>query len=80
VPYVDAKVASAHILPALVTLGSDQNLNVKYASIDVFGAVAQHFRNDMVSFFFGSSIDIGLVNGAVLMHVADQTSIFLDCR
>ncbi|XP_062150654.1 uncharacterized protein LOC133859309 [Alnus glutinosa] len=48
VPYVDAKVASAHILPALVTLGSDQNLNVKYASIDAFGAVAQHFRNDMI--------------------------------
>lgn len=47
-PYIDAKVASAHILPALVTLGSDQNLNVKYASIDAFGAVAQHFKNDMV--------------------------------
>jgi len=48
VPYIDAKVASTHVLPALVTLGSDQNLNVKYASIDVFGAVAQHFKNDMV--------------------------------
>ncbi|KAA8530598.1 hypothetical protein F0562_005307 [Nyssa sinensis] len=48
VPYVDAKVASTHVLPALVTLGSDQNLNVKYASIDAFGAVAQHFKNDMI--------------------------------
>ncbi|XP_065848417.1 uncharacterized protein [Euphorbia lathyris] len=48
VPYVDAKVASAHVLPALVTLGSDQNLDVKYASIDAFGAVAQHFKNDMI--------------------------------
>ncbi|KAL3813274.1 hypothetical protein ACJIZ3_014542 [Penstemon smallii] len=48
VPYVDAKLASAHVLPALVTLGSDQNLNVKYASIDAFGAVAQHFKNDMI--------------------------------
>ncbi|XP_068302700.1 uncharacterized protein [Pyrus communis] len=48
VPYIDAKVASTHILPALVTLGSDQNLSVKYASIDSFGAVAQHFRNDMI--------------------------------
>ncbi|QCE12921.1 HEAT protein [Vigna unguiculata] len=48
VPYIDAKVASTHVLPALVTLGSDQNLNVKYASIDVFGAVAQHFKNDMI--------------------------------
>ncbi|KDP32975.1 hypothetical protein JCGZ_13006 [Jatropha curcas] len=48
VPYIDAKVASTHILPALITLGSDQNLNVKYASIDAFGAVAQHFKNDMI--------------------------------
>lgn len=48
VPYIDAKVASTHILPALVTLGSDQNLSVKYASIDAFGAVAQHFKNDMI--------------------------------
>ncbi|XP_075646838.1 uncharacterized protein LOC142617763 [Castanea sativa] len=48
VPYSDAKVASTHVLPALITLGSDQNLNVKYASIDAFGAVAQHFKNDMI--------------------------------
>ncbi|XP_066311922.1 uncharacterized protein [Miscanthus floridulus] len=48
VPYTDVKVASTHILPPLVTLGSDQNLKVKYASIDAFGAVAQHFKNDMV--------------------------------
>lgn len=55
VPYVDGKVASTHILPALVTLGSDQDMKVKYASIDAFGAVAQHFKNDMVknySYFF----------------------------
>ncbi|EEF34329.1 conserved hypothetical protein [Ricinus communis] len=48
VPYIDAKLASTHVLPALVTLGSDQNLNVKYASIDAFGAVAQHFKNDTI--------------------------------
>ncbi|CAL4956424.1 unnamed protein product [Urochloa decumbens] len=48
VPYIDVKVASTNILPALITLGSDQNLTVKYASIDAFGAVAQHFKNDMV--------------------------------
>lgn len=48
VPHIDAKVASTHVLPALVTLGSDQNLNVKYASIDAFGAVAQHFKNDTI--------------------------------
>ncbi|CAA7410447.1 unnamed protein product [Spirodela intermedia] len=48
VPYVDVKVASTHVLPALVTLGSDQNINVKYASIDAFGVVAQHFKSDMI--------------------------------
>ncbi|KAK9111100.1 hypothetical protein Scep_018619 [Stephania cephalantha] len=48
VPCVDSKVVSTHVLPALVTLGSDQNLNVKYASIDAFGAVAQHFKTDMI--------------------------------
>nr|CAD1834951.1 unnamed protein product [Ananas comosus var. bracteatus] len=48
VPYIDVKMASTHVLPALVTLGSDQNLNVKYASIDAFGAVAQHFKNEMI--------------------------------
>ncbi|RHN49671.1 putative transcription factor interactor and regulator LisH family [Medicago truncatula] len=49
VPYIDVKVASTNALPALVTLGSEQNLDVKCASIDAFGAVAQHFRNEMVS-------------------------------
>ncbi|KAG2273812.1 hypothetical protein Bca52824_056367 [Brassica carinata] len=44
VPYIDAKLASGNVLPALITLGSDQNLNVKYASIDAFGSVAQHFK------------------------------------
>ncbi|XP_057491573.1 LOW QUALITY PROTEIN: uncharacterized protein LOC130777300 [Actinidia eriantha] len=47
-PYIDAKEASTHVVPALVTLGSDQTLNVKYASIDAFGAVAQHFKNDTI--------------------------------
>ncbi|XP_065876491.1 uncharacterized protein [Euphorbia lathyris] len=44
VPYVDAKVASAHIFLALVTLGSDQNLDVKYARIYAFGVVGQQFK------------------------------------
>ncbi|KAI4295036.1 hypothetical protein MLD38_040693 [Melastoma candidum] len=48
VPYIDARVASTHVLPALITLGSDQNLSVKYTSIEAFGAVAQHFKNDMI--------------------------------
>ncbi|KAI4346926.1 hypothetical protein L6164_007789 [Bauhinia variegata] len=48
VPYIDVKLASTHVLPALVTLGSDQNLKVKYASIEAFGAVAQYFKNEMI--------------------------------
>ncbi|CAO2817223.1 unnamed protein product [Amaranthus hypochondriacus] len=48
VPYIDSKLVSTHLLPALITLGSDQNLSVKYASIDAFGSVAQHFKNDMI--------------------------------
>ncbi|KAI4389323.1 hypothetical protein MLD38_001560 [Melastoma candidum] len=48
VPYIDARVASTHVLPALITLGSDQNLSVKYTSIEAFGTVAQHFKNDMI--------------------------------
>lgn len=48
VAYVDMKVASTQILPALVTLGSDPNLLVKHSSIDAFGAVAQHFKNDVI--------------------------------
>lgn len=37
-----------HVLPALVTLGFDLNLNVKYASIEAFGAVARYFKTEMV--------------------------------
>ncbi|KAH1132116.1 hypothetical protein AAZX31_05G002200 [Glycine max] len=48
VPYIDAKLTSTHALPALITLGSDQNLNVKCASIDAFGVVAQRFKNEMI--------------------------------
>ncbi|KAE9612784.1 putative transcription factor interactor and regulator LisH family [Lupinus albus] len=48
VPYIDPKVASTNALPALVTLGSEQNLSVKCASIDAFGAVALHFKNEMI--------------------------------
>ncbi|CAN1122658.1 RAB11-binding protein RELCH homolog [Linum perenne] len=55
VPYVDTKIASSHVVPALVTLGSDQNLNVKYVSIESFGAVAQHFKNDLVWKIFNFS-------------------------
>ncbi|KAI5408068.1 hypothetical protein KIW84_054058, partial [Lathyrus oleraceus] len=47
-PHIDAKTVSTHALPALVTLGSEQDLDVKCASIDAFGAVAQHFKNEMI--------------------------------
>ncbi|PQQ12717.1 lisH domain and HEAT repeat-containing protein isoform X2 [Prunus yedoensis var. nudiflora] len=73
VPYIDAKVASTHILPALVTLGSDQNLSVKYASIDAFGAVAQHFKNDMIVDKIRVQMDAFLEDGS---HEATLAVIF----
>ncbi|KAM0957360.1 hypothetical protein ACFX2A_026021 [Malus domestica] len=73
VPYINAKVASTHILPALVTLGSDQNLSVKYASIDAFGAVAQHFRNDMIVDKIRVQMDAFLEDGS---HEAAIAVIF----
>ena len=67
-------MASTHILPALVTLGSDQNLSVKYASIVAFGAVAQHFKNDMVRNFFVPSAKkkFALLMEQSPLHLADQ--------
>ncbi|XWS30754.1 hypothetical protein CRYUN_Cryun23aG0016100 [Craigia yunnanensis] len=73
VPYIDAKVASTHVLPALITLGSDQNLNVKYASIDAFGAVAQHFKNDMIVDKIHVQMDAFLEDGS---HEATIAVIF----
>ncbi|KAK7853786.1 lish domain and heat repeat-containing protein kiaa1468 like protein [Quercus suber] len=73
VPYNDAKVASTHVLPALITLGSDQNLNVKYASIDAFGAVAQHFKNDMIVDKIRVQMDAFLEDGS---HEATVAVIF----
>ncbi|KAL2499450.1 HEAT repeat-containing protein [Abeliophyllum distichum] len=70
VPYIDTKVASTHVLPALVTLGSDQNLNVKYASIDAFGAVAQHFKNDMIVDKIRIQMDAFLEDGSVEATIA----------
>ncbi|OMP04717.1 hypothetical protein COLO4_09374 [Corchorus olitorius] len=78
VPYIDAKVASTHVLPALITLGSDQNLNVKYASIDAFGAVAQHFKNDMIVDKIRVQMDAFLEDGsheatiAVIFHLTSM--------
>ncbi|GAB4827922.1 hypothetical protein Ancab_034806 [Ancistrocladus abbreviatus] len=70
VPYIDARVASTHLLPALVTLGSDQNLNVKYASIDAFGSVAQHFKNDMIVDKIRVQMDAFLEDGSQEATVA----------
>ncbi|KAL0381412.1 UNVERIFIED_CONTAM: RAB11-binding protein RELCH [Sesamum angustifolium] len=70
VPYIDAKVASIHVVPALVTLGSEQNLNVKYASIDAFGAVAQHFKNDMIVDKIRIQMDAFLEEGSYEASIA----------
>ncbi|XP_010693468.2 uncharacterized protein LOC104906422 isoform X2 [Beta vulgaris subsp. vulgaris] len=64
VPYIDSKLVSTHLLPALVTLGSDQNLSVKYASIDAFGSVAQHFKNDMIADKICIQMDTFLEDGS----------------
>ncbi|XLR62990.1 hypothetical protein S83_013662 [Arachis hypogaea] len=78
VPYIDAKVASTHVLPALITLGSDQNLNVKYASIDAFGAVAQHLKMTWYMLFlfllgFYKDSDVNA------FHIHDQMRYLSDC-
>ncbi|KAL0431339.1 UNVERIFIED_CONTAM: RAB11-binding protein RELCH [Sesamum radiatum] len=70
VPYIDAKVASIHVVPALVTLGSEQYLNVKYASIDAFGAVAQHFKNDMIVDKIRIQMDAFLEEGSYEASIA----------
>jgi hypothetical protein len=45
---VDLKSATQQVIPALVTLGSDPNTDVKHATIEAFGAVAQHFKDEEV--------------------------------
>ncbi|OMO80295.1 hypothetical protein CCACVL1_13081 [Corchorus capsularis] len=77
VPYIDAKVASTHVLPALITLGSDQNLNVKYASIDAFGAVAQHFKNDMIVDKIRVQMDAFLEDGSHEATIAVVRSLLV---
>ncbi|KAE8726719.1 KIAA1468-like protein [Hibiscus syriacus] len=77
VPYIDAKVASTHVLPALITLGSDQNLNVKYASIDAFGAVAQHFKNDMIVDKIRVQMDAFLEDGSLEATIAVVHSLVI---
>ncbi|KAJ6402494.1 hypothetical protein OIU84_014568 [Salix udensis] len=78
-PYIDAKVASTHVLPALITLGSDPNLNVKYASIEAFGAVAQHFKNDMIVDKIRVQMDAFLEDGSheatIAVFTASQASV-----
>lgn len=45
---VELKSATQQVIPALVTLGSDPNADVKHAAIEAFGAVAQHFKDEEV--------------------------------
>jgi hypothetical protein len=40
--------ATQQVIPSLVTLGSDPNTDVKHATIEAFGAVAQHFKDEEV--------------------------------
>lgn len=42
------KSATQQIIPALVTLGTDPNVDVKIATIDAFSAVAQRFKEEEV--------------------------------
>lgn len=46
--YVDEKRMSQQALPALVTLGSDPNVEVKHSSIAALGAVALHFKDETI--------------------------------
>jgi len=48
----------------LITLGSDPNLNVKYSSIDAFGAVAQHFKNEVIVDKILVQMDVFLEDGS----------------
>eukprot|EP00850_Spirogloea_muscicola_P012895 SM000085S23245 [mRNA] locus=s85:209987:216702:- [translate_table: standard] len=47
-PYAGQAKVSQQILPALVTLGSDPNIEVKYSTIAAFGVVVQHYKDDMI--------------------------------
>jgi hypothetical protein len=42
------QVGIVDLKSALVTLGSDPNTDVKHATIEAFGAVAQHFKDEEV--------------------------------
>ncbi|KAK9134337.1 hypothetical protein Syun_013667 [Stephania yunnanensis] len=79
VPCVDSKVVSTHVLPALVTLGSDQNLNVKYASIDAFGAIVDKIRVQMDAFLEDGSHEATIaVIRALLVAVPHTTDRLRD--
>lgn len=64
VPYVNAKIATHDVLPALITLGSDPNLLVKHSSIEAFGAVAQHFKDEVIMDKIRVQMDAFLEDGS----------------
>ncbi|KAL2896547.1 RAB11-binding protein RELCH-like protein [Bienertia sinuspersici] len=76
VPYIDSKLVSTHLLPALVTLGSDQNLSVKYASIDAFGSIVDKICIQMDAFLEDGSQEatIAVVRALVVAvpHTTDK--------
>ncbi|KAG0631806.1 hypothetical protein M758_1G280600 [Ceratodon purpureus] len=58
------KSATQQIIPALVTLGTDPNVDVKIATIDAFGAVAQRFKEEEVVDKVKMQLDAFLEDGS----------------
>ncbi|KAJ7523832.1 hypothetical protein O6H91_18G064200 [Diphasiastrum complanatum] len=70
VAFVDIKLATQQVLPALVTLGTDANINVKYSTIEAFGAAARYFRDDLVADKIRLQMDAFLDDGSYEATIA----------
>ncbi|GBG63021.1 hypothetical protein CBR_g34722 [Chara braunii] len=64
VPSVDSRTIAQQVLPALVTLGSDPNVEVKYSTIGALGAVAQQCKDEAVVDKVRVQIDSFLEDGS----------------
>ncbi|XP_024525022.1 lisH domain and HEAT repeat-containing protein KIAA1468 homolog [Selaginella moellendorffii] len=64
VPYASTQLVSKQLLPALVTLGSDTNLEVRHTTIPAYGIIAQHFQDEMVSEKIRVQMDAFLDDGS----------------
>lgn len=69
---VTLKSATQQIIPALVTLGTDPNVDVKIATIDALGAVSQRFREEEVVDKVKMQLDAFLEDGS---HVVTNAVI-----